>query len=139
MKNFLLFSIITFKYIISFSQNSEPYHTLFDSCQEKEGKCWKIDLCWDEELQDFSTVGGSDILFTYFPENNQNCLTNTSYRLKPITSDAQIVTWQYKDDKIYIRVRMQMVETIFGFQLYDVTATNTIIDSCQPKNIVWSY
>jgi hypothetical protein len=137
MKKLILFSMFTFQVINAFSQNTQPNYALKDACEESKDNCWKLDLCWNEDLQDYSTVGTSDILFMYFPDKNSSCSTNTTYRLKPTSGSDNFAVWQYKDANINIRVRMQMVDSFFGYQLFDVSVKNTLVNACQPKTFNW--
>ncbi len=137
MKKLLLIALFTFQVIHAFSQNTEPNYTLKDACEASKNNCWKLDLCWNEDLQDYSTVSTSDILFKYFPEKNSNCSNTTTYRLKPISGNNNFAIWQYKDATINIRVRMKMVESMFGYQLFDVSVKNILVNTCQPKTFNW--
>lgn len=116
-------------------ENENKYKILYDSCEDNKGNCWKLYLCWDESLSDYSTVGTSDMLFTYFTNNNSNCPTETSYILKSDHGASDFTVWQYQDAKINIRVRMQLIETFFGYGLYDLNIKNKLTNSCLPKTL----
>lgn len=123
------------EYIIQKEEEEEEnkYKILYDSCEDNKGNCWKLYLCWDESLSDYSTVGTSDMLFTYFSNNNSNCSTETSYILKSDHGASDFTVWQYHDAKINIRVRMKLVETFFGYGLYDLNVKNKFTNTCLPK------
>jgi hypothetical protein len=120
-------------------QNSTSYYSLHDDCEGITGDCWKLDLCWNEELENYSTVHQSEMAFRYFPKKKAQCSSVITYRLVPLKGSGNFVTWQYQNANITIRVKMRMVETAFGFQLYDVRLTNKHLNDCQPKTFVWKH
>jgi hypothetical protein len=130
MKNIILLLVFIFQGINTFSQKSNPYYLLKDACEESNNNCWKLYLCWNEDLQDYSTVDASDILFVYFPDNNSNCSGNKTYRLKPESGSDDYSVWHYKDAKIDIRVRMKMVETCFGYSLSEIKLKSKKTNHC---------
>ena len=136
MKKLLLFGAIAFG-LNAFGQ--VPYYSLHDACETSTDKCWKLGLCWDEDLENYSTISGSEMLLTYFPKKNSQCSDSTTYRLTPFGGSGDFEIWQYKNTNIYIRVRLKLVETLFGYQLYDIRITNTLVIDCQPTSFIWKY
>ncbi|MDA8910700.1 hypothetical protein N9I21_02800 [Crocinitomicaceae bacterium] len=116
-----------------------PYYSLHDACETSLDKCWKLGLCWDEDLMDYSTIHRSEMLFTYFPKKNSQCSDSTTYRLTPLGEPGGFAIWQYKNSNISIQVRLLLVETGFGYQLYDVRITNSLVNDCQPINFTGKY
>jgi len=131
MKKLLLFGLNAFGQV--------PYYSLHDACETSIDKCWKLGLCWDEDLGNYSTIHGSEMLLTYFPKKNSQCSDSTTYRLTPFGGSGDFAIWQYKNTNINIRVRLKLVETLFGYQLYDVRITNNLVNDCQPTSFTWKY
>jgi|LauGreDrversion4_2_1035121.scaffolds.fasta_scaffold37841_4 hypothetical protein len=116
-----------------------PYFSLHDACESSLDKCWKLGLIWDENLMDYSTIHQSEMLFTYFPKKNTQCSDSMTYRLSPKEELSDFAIWQYTDTNISIQVKLLLVETGFGYQLYDFRLTNSIVNDCQPINFTWKY
>ncbi|MFM7638084.1 MAG: hypothetical protein ACKO5W_09470 [Crocinitomicaceae bacterium] len=136
MKKPLIFGVLAFG-LNAFGQ--VPYYSLHDDCETNIDKCWKLGLCWDEDLMDYSTIHESEMLLTYFPKKNSQCTENATYRLTPSGESGEFALWQYKNINISIQVRMQLVETGFGYDLYDVRITNSLVNDCHPIGFTWKY
>jgi hypothetical protein len=139
MKKLTIILIMAFQVIKALSQVPAPYYNLHDACETNSEKCWKLGLCWNEELMDYSSIHESEMLFSYFPQKNPLCIDSTTYKLTPSDRDGEFAIWQYKNANISIQVRMRQVESLFGYQLFDVRLKNTLVNDCQPLTFVWEY
>jgi hypothetical protein len=136
MKKLLLIGMLAFG-LNAFGQ--DPYYRLHDACKTSGDNCWKLGLCWNEDLMDYSTIHKSEMLLTYFPKKNSSCSDSTTYKLTPLGESGEFALWQYKNTNISIQVRLKLVETSFGYQLYDVRITNSQMNDCQPTSFTWKY
>ena len=134
MKKLLLFGALAFG-LSAFGQ--VPYYSLHDACETSIDKCWKLGLSWDEDLMDYSTIQESEMLLTFFPKKNSQCSDSITYRLTPLDESGNFALWQYKNTNISIQVRMQLIETFFGYQLNEIILTNSIVNDCQPISFTW--
>ena len=138
MKKLILILLLTLGFSNSYSQSLNPYYNLYSNCDSTLSNCWKLMLCWDEESADWASVGKSDMILCYFPKVNAGCKDTITWRLSHIDDNSAYLgyhIWQYKDANIIIRVKMSPVETLFGYELHDISVKNKVIDSCQIKNL----
>jgi hypothetical protein len=106
MKKLLLYWALAFG-LDTFGQ--VPNYSLHNACETSIDKCWKLGLCWEEDLMDYSTIHESEMLLTYFPKKNSQCSDSTTYRLPPLEESGDFAIWQYKNSNISIQVRLQLV------------------------------
>jgi hypothetical protein len=123
----------------------DKYVEIWNDCPE--GK--ELDNCWKVGSWGYYEGGPSHspfednltMHFYYFPSKkmvlDKDTVTNSNsssgsylsfplfYELKCKGYKDQYKVWEYKDDVITIRLRFEMVETFWGWQLYDTRIVNS--------------
>lgn len=123
----------------------DKYFELWNDCSDgKElDSCWKVGAWGYYEGGPLLSPYEDDITmdFYYFPSKKMvvgnDAFINTKYpfasyldfpgfyKLKCQGYKAPYKIWEYKDDFITIRLRFEMVESAWGWQLYDTRIVNS--------------